>query len=271
MSKLLVKPQPEQADGKFHDISPASAGWTYVGFAAYHLAVGQQVQNMQDGLETLLVLISGKAHIKVADKSLGELGKRMDIFDWQPPWSVYVPPQSVWEVEATTEVELGVCTAPCSSKHAVQVIEPAQVEPVVRGKDANTRHIHPIMMEERAGADSLLVTEVLTPQSNWSSYPPHKHDKDEFPAETLLEETYYHRINPKQGFGIQRVYTDNRDIDETVCFADQDVVLVPRGYHMVGAPYGYELYYLNVMAGPRRNWRFRNDADHDWIYRRDKP
>ena len=70
--------------------------------------------------------------------------------------------------------------------------------------------------------------------------------------ETALEETYYHRLNPPQGFAFQRVYTDDRSIDETISVEDGDVVMVPRGYHPVGAPHGYDLYYLNVMAGPRR-------------------
>jgi 5-deoxy-glucuronate isomerase len=80
-----------------------------------------------------------------------------------------------------------------------------------------------------------------------------------------LEETYYHRINPAQGFGFQRVYTDDRSIDETMTFHDSDVVLVPRGYHPVAAPHGYDVYYLNVMAGPKRIWRFQNDKAHEWM------
>ena len=107
--------------------------------------------------------------------------------------------------------------------------------------------------------------EVVTPGGNWSSYPPHKHDQDNLPAESLLEETYYHRLNPPQGFAFQRVYTDDRSIDETMAVEDGDCVMVPRGYHPVGAPHGYDLYYLNVMAGPSRRWVFKNDPAHEWI------
>jgi 5-deoxy-glucuronate isomerase len=113
-------------------------------------------------------------------------------------------------------------------------------------------------------AESLLVVEVLTPGGHWSSYPPHKHDRDDPPRETLLEETYYHRIAPARGFGLQRVYTDDRSLDESLAFGDRDCVLVPRGYHTVSAPPGYDLYYLNVMAGPTRTWIFANDPDHEW-------
>jgi len=113
-------------------------------------------------------------------------------------------------------------------------------------------------------AESLLVCEVLTPAGHWSSYPPHKHDRDAPPSETFLEETYYHRIAPAQGFGLQRVYTDDRSLDEALAFGDRDCVLVPRGYHTVSAPPRYELYYLNVMAGPTRLWAVANDPDHEW-------
>ena len=137
----------------------------------------------------------------------------------------------------------------------------------VRGKDTNTRYVRNILPETET-ADSLLVVEVVTPGGHWSSYPPHKHDTASPAQETVLEETYYHRLQPPQGFAIQRVYTDDRSLDETVSVEDGDVVMVPRGYHPVGAPHGYDLYYLNVMAGPERRWVFRNDPAHEWIVRK---
>jgi 5-deoxy-glucuronate isomerase len=128
-----------------------------------------------------------------------------------------------------------------------------------------------ILPDSDPRAESLLVVEVITPQGNWSSYPPHKHDTDSLPGESLLEETYYHRLNPSQGFAFQRVYTDDRSLDEAICVQDGDVVMVPKGYHPVGAPYGYELYYLNVMAGPTRKWVFSNDPQHEWMIQSQKP
>ena len=101
--------------------------------------------------------------------------------------------------------------------------------------------------------------------SHSSSYPPHKHDTDNLPNESSLEETYYHRLNPPQGYVLQRVYTDDRSLDEAVAAEDHDVVMVPRGYHPVTVPHGYTSYYLNVMAGPKRSWVFRNDPAHEWI------
>ncbi len=81
----------------------------------------------------------------------------------------------------------------------------------------------------------------------------------------MLEETYYHRLNPPQGFGFQRVYTDDRSLDEAMALEDGDVTLVPKGYHPVRACHGYDLYYLNVMAGPKRVWKFHNAPEHEWL------
>jgi 5-deoxy-glucuronate isomerase len=106
---------------------------------------------------------------------------------------------------------------------------------------------------------------VITPAGGWSSYPSHKHDTDNLPHESELQETYYHRLNPPQGFAFQRVYTDDRSLDESMAVEDGDVVLVPRGYHPCGTAHGYELYYLNVMAGPKRIWRFHTEACHRWL------
>ena len=146
---------------------------------------------------------------------------------------------------------------------SARLLPGAEIEVETRGYGPQERTIHPILMADLE-ADSLLVCEVLTPGGHWSSYPPHKHDRDNPPSETLLEETYYHRVSPARGFGLQRIYSDDRSLDETVSFGDRDCVLVPRGYHTVSAPPGYDLYYLNVMAGPKRQWAIVNDPDHEW-------
>jgi 5-deoxy-glucuronate isomerase len=136
--------------------------------------------------------------------------------------------------------------------HEARRIGPDGITLTQRGQGTNTRYINNIAME----GEDYLVTEVFTPAGHWSSYPSHRHDEDDYPNITYLEETYYHRLNPGNVFGIQRVYTDDGQLDETMAVSDGDVVLVPRGHHPCGAPYGIEMYYLNVMAGPHRNWRF---------------
>ncbi len=180
-----------------------------------------------------------------------------------------MPPGSDWRAVADSACTLAVCSAPSPGGRPAQRLGPEGIELTPRGKGTNQRFINNIAMEGRDVADSLLVTEVFTPAGHWSSYPPHRHDEDDFPRMTYLEETYYHRLKPDTGFGVQRVYTEDGSLDETMAVASQDVVLVPKGHHPCGAPYGYEMYYLNVMAGPRRAWRFANDPAHAWIAERD--
>ena len=265
MTDLLVKPTGTR--GKVHDITPQNAGWSYVGFGLYHLAAGESAAEQTGDREVILVLVEGRARISASGQDFGLLGDRMSVFERKKPHCVYVPNDADWSAVAETDCVLAVCTAQGKGGHKAAVITDIGFEE--RGKGANTRYIHPIAMEDKDVADSLLVTEVFTPAGNWSSYPPHRHDEDDFPNMTYLEETYYHRLNPRQGFGFQRVFTEDGSLDETMAVSDGDVVLVPKGHHPCGAPYGYEMYYLNVMAGPLRKWRFKNHPDHDWIAKRD--
>ncbi len=274
MTSLHVRPRPADADGCVIDITPESAGWSYVGFSVFHLEPGQTVTRRAENREVLLVLVEGSAKLAAAGRDYGELGDRTSVFQRLKPFALYVGAGMDWSAEAATRVTLAACSAPAEGTYEPRLIIPDDIGLDVRGKDTNERTIHPIMMEDQDWAERLLVTEVFTPAGHWSSYPPHRHDEDDFPNQTYLEETYYHRLDPPQGYAHHRIYTDRRDdgmrdLDQTVTVSDGDVTLVPRGYHPVGAPYGYDLYYLNVMAGPLRKWRFRNDPDHDWIVQRD--
>ena len=273
MSDLLRR--PAAGAGKVHDITPDSArgplspDWRFVGFGLYHLKPGDSAAEQTGDREVILVLVEGRAQISGAGRDWGEMGARMSVFDRSPPHCLYLPPGTDWQARATTDCVLAVCSAPGRGAHAAQRIGPDGITTAPRGKGTNTRYINAIAMEERDVAGSLLVTEVFTPDGHWSSYPPHRHDEDDFPRMTYLEETYYHRLNPATGFGIQRVFSDDLSLDETLAVNDGDVVLVPRGHHPCGAPYGHEMYYLNVMAGPLRKWRFETHPDFDWIARRD--
>ncbi len=258
MSKLQVK---RPANGHIQ-VTPESAGWTYVGFEVDTLEAGQSAQDNTGDRELCLVFVSGKGRVTVGGEDLGELGKRMSPFDG-PPAAVYVPPHTDWKVTATTRLELAGCTAPGGGDHPARVIDVP--EQITRGSGTNTRLVTNILPETDPGANALLVVEVITPAAHSSSYPPHKHDQDDLPRESQLEETYYHRLNPPQGFAFQRVYTDDRSLDEAMAIEDGDVVLVPRGYHPCAALHGYDLYYLNVMAGPRRIWKFHNAEEHEWM------
>lgn len=259
---LLLNPTADS--GRTVDTANAAEPLEYVRFQHRKLTQGESFADNSGDHELCLVLLSGKATVRGGDQTFEAIGNRMSVFEQVTPYAVYLPDGMDYDVEALTEVELGICGAPGYGSHPPRLIEPDHIKQSTRGEGANVRHVHDILPETEP-ADSLLVVEVYTPAGNWSSYPPHKHDQDNLPQEAFLEESYYHRLNPSHGFGFQRIYTDDRDLDETMAFGDGSSVLVPRGYHPVGAPYGFDLYYLNVMAGPKRQWRFTIDPGFAWL------
>jgi 5-deoxy-glucuronate isomerase len=247
-------------------LTPESAGWKYVGFEVVSLKHGEHAERFIGDREVCIVMLSGTADIHAATGRWKAVGSRRSVFDGAPD-AVYVGPGDGFDVIGVSDLcEAAFCWAPAENGAEATLIRGTDIKPFQRGSGRTSRTIRNILMEDRP-AESLLVTEVLTPAGNWSSYPPHKHDTDDPPRETYLEETYYHRIARPDGFAVQLVYTDDRSLDEAIQVRDGDVVLVPRGYHPVAAGPGNDLYYLNVMAGPTRAWAIANDPDHEWMLR----
>jgi len=262
-SRLQVK---ARAGREIVSVTPQDAGWTHVGFRALRLAAGESEALATGGRELCVVVLSGRADVAVDGVAHAGLGNRRSVFDDAPPAAIYVPGGRRVEITATEDAEIALCTAPAGERaREVRVIPPESMRRSVRGQGTNQRFVCDILPHDDPTAAHLLVVEVRTPASHSSSYPPHKHDTEAPPGETQLEETYYHRLSPPQGFAFQRVYTDDRSLDEACAVEDHDVVMVPRGYHPVVVPHGYESYYLNVMAGPHRHWVFRNDPAHEWM------
>jgi len=259
---LLVKAARQGRD--VVRVTPASAGWRYVGFSAHRLAAGESVEVDTGGREACAVVLGGVVTVSSGSALFREIGQRRGPFEDVPPFAAYLPGTAPVAVRAHGPAEVALCTAPGTGRLPPRLIEPGSMRRSVRGREQNTRYVTDILPEDQP-AESLLVVEVRTPAGHSSSYPPHKHDRDAAPEETLLEETYYHRLDPPQGFVFQRVYTDDRSIDESHAVEDHDVMLVPRGYHPVVVPWGYRSYYLNVMAGPSRAWHFKNDPAHEWM------
>jgi 5-deoxy-glucuronate isomerase len=259
MSKLLVKGGAQNDAGCVVSVTPESAGWRYVGFEVYRLPAGGKLERRSEARETCVVVLSGVTHLGAGGSEWRDQGIRETVFAG-PPTALYVPPGVSWSVEAASSAEIAVCTAPAERGAELRLLPPDAVRHESRGAGGETRKIDHILMQDEP-AEALLVTEVITPAGHWSSYPPHKHDTDDPPRETYLEETYYHRLRPAGGFAFQRVYTADRSLDEALAPGDGDVVLVPRGYHPVAAGARHDLYYLNVMAGPTREWRVTVDPD----------
>jgi 5-deoxy-glucuronate isomerase len=235
-----------------------------VGFSSYRLPKATFVNFSHPGIEQCIVVLSGTVSVRAGKQFWRAIGGRTSVFDDQAPYAIYLPDGEMVNVSALTDAEVAVASAPGGGKLPARVIEPGAMRRFSRGQGLNERFVCDILPQTEP-AEHLLVVEVRTPSGHSSSYPPHKHDTDNLPEESALEETYYHRLNPAQGFAFQRVYTDDRSLDESLAVEDHDVVLVPRGYHPVVVPYGYESYYLNVMAGPKREWHFKNDPAHEWM------
>ena len=243
------------------DITPASAGWSHLSFAVRTLAAGDAMRDADASHERCLVVLSGDVVFEVAGVKHTVEG-RESVFSGLPH-AMYLPPGSDCNVTAERTAVIGIGKAPARGGFAPRFITPADVTVELRGGHNALRQISHLI--DPGQAERLLCVEVYTPSGNWSSYPSHRHDEDDFPRMTYLEETYYMRLNPGQGFGIQRVYTEDGSLNETMTVKSHDVVLVPKGYHPCAAIHGYDLYYLNVMAGPTRTWKFHNALEHEWL------
>lgn len=239
------------------------AGWKFISFQIWDLHPGETVADHAVGEEVGLVLLSGRVSIRSGQDGWLDIGRRENVFGGAP-YVLYLPPATAFSLTAETQCQIaraGVCASHGTPPY---LITPDQIREEERGEGSARRHIRHLLEADRP-AQRLFLVECITPGGNWSSYPPHKHDTDAYPDETYLEEIYYHRVRPSQGFGLQRVYTTDGSLNQTVVISDGVLVTVPAGYHPVTVAPGYELYYLNVMAGPVREWRFTDDPDHAWV------
>jgi 5-deoxy-glucuronate isomerase len=252
-----------QSDGTVLDVTREAAGWKYVSFRLWRLAPDQEVEDDTGDEEVGLVVLSGKVSVHTAAQSWERIGERDNVFEGRP-YVVYLPPHTSFRLKAVTNCEVARAGAKAERGAESRLITPEEIGEESRG-EANAQRTIRHVLEADSPAEHLFLVEVITPSGNWSSYPPHKHDTDDPPRETYLEETYYHRMRPPQGFGFQRVYTRDGALDDAVVIEDGMLVMVPKGYHPAVVAPGYDLYYLNVMAGPVREWRFNDDPDHKWV------
>ncbi|MFX0138831.1 MAG: 5-deoxy-glucuronate isomerase [Candidatus Hodarchaeota archaeon] len=213
-------------------------------------------------LETVLVILKGKCSVRLKEFKLDSIGEREDVFGGKA-YAVYVPPNSDFTVETNEKVEIAVCKAPSKLKGEPKLITPSEVKLNIVGKDNWQRNVYDIV-RDNVNAEKLVVGETINPSGNWSSYPPHKHDENS-EKEVKMEEIYFFKIKPEKGFGFQRLYNTDRSLDETYTIENNDLVIIPKGYHPVVAAPGYKLYYLWVLAGETRTLKPNDDPDHTWI------
>jgi 5-deoxy-glucuronate isomerase len=251
------------------DLTHSVTGLQYVEFKLIEMEAGSLYEETLEDKELCTVVLTGSIDATVEEETYKDLGTRESVFEKKPTDSIYVPSTKSIKLSANKPSRIALCFSNSTKVLETRVIRASDNSIEERGKYANKRLVHNILPDDVDIPENLLVVEVYTDSANFSSYPPHKHDQNDLPAESFLEETYYHEIDPQQGFVFQRVYTDDRELDETMAVEHQDCVSVPKGYHPVGVPDGYNLYYLNVMAGPQRLWKFHNDKDHEWILDRE--
>lgn len=233
-------------------------GLYYVDLTIFRLRPGdREAMGARPGREQALVVLSGRVEISGA----GVVGERESVFSDRPATVLYLPPGDEAVVTARSDAELALAGAPAEGTVACvrRLVVPEAVPVEVRGEGVTERRVHHLL-EGPGEAERLLLVEVVTPGGHWSSFPPHKHDTEEPPAEAFLEEIYYYHIDPPQRWAFQRVYRAD-GWGEAIAAGDGEGVIVPRGYHPVSAPPGTAVYYLNVMAGPRRDWHFTVDPD----------
>jgi 5-deoxy-glucuronate isomerase len=269
MDGLIVRAgRPRSGSRPTVKVTPEDAGWTYVGFAVYRTAPGEAVDLREADRETAVIVLEGTCDVTADGKTFASVGSRASVFDNVPPEAVYVPPNCPIRIIPRTRAEVAVATA--ASKRGegpARRIPPEEIPFEERGEGNTRRYIRHILDEHHPAAKLLLV-EVVTPAGNWSSFPPHKHDQEIPGKEAYLEETYYFRLDPPRGWAFQRVY-DKEGLDRVLTPSDGDLVLVPRGYHPVVTPPGFTCYYLNVMAGHNRTWKYTIDEDFSHIAPKD--
>jgi 5-deoxy-glucuronate isomerase len=254
------------ADGKSGELirfSREDVGWDWMSMSARRLNPGETYSAETHGEEAAFVILGGRCS---ANWGTGEhaIGKRKNVFDGLP-YCLYLPTGNAVTFLAETDFEIAECRVPSKAKLEPKLITPSDVISGLRGGGNASRQVVDVITP-RFPADKIVVIEVFTPGGNWSSYPPHKHDVHNPPAEVDLDEIYYYRIQqPETGFALQRLYTGDFSRDITVRATDGDVVLVRSGFHPVVAGPGYDAYYLNFLAGTSRTLAVTEDPNHVWL------
>ncbi len=262
--ELLIRPEtPPGPSGETMAVTPEAAGFEYLTFRARKMARGEVFPGGTGANELGLVMLGGTCSVQSPAGEWKNLGSRASVFSGMPT-ALYLPIQTGFTVVAETDCDIAFCYCRAEEKYPARLITPAEVEVEIRGGANATRQINHIIKPEFA-AHRLLVVEVYTPSGNWSSYPPHKHDVHNPPGEVDLEEIYYYKVDQPEGYAIQKVYTPDRRIDATLTVRDGELVLIPEGYHPVVAAHGYNVYYLNALAGSARSMAASDDPDYAWV------
>jgi 5-deoxy-glucuronate isomerase len=242
---------------------PNDFGFEFLAFQQCKLAAGEVLRAATGDRELGIVLLGGICSVSSSAGNFLAFGLRRNVFAGMP-YTLYLPISTEFELKAEADCDLAFCYCRAEEHFPAKLVVPGEVRVEIRGGGNATRQINHII-QPSFSAHRLMVCEVYTPGGNWSSYPPHKHDVHNPPAEVDLEEIYYYRIDRAEGYAIQRVYTSNRQLDATLTVRDGELVLIPEGYHPVVAAHGYNVYYLNALAGSARSMAATDDPQYAWV------
>jgi 5-deoxy-glucuronate isomerase len=250
-------------------VTPAIAGWELLHFAARRLSRGEGWASATGDNELVLVILGGICTIVSSRGEWTGVGLRPNVFSGMP-YTLYLPRHTEFTVEALSD-QLDFAYGWCATDedHPPSLVTPDQVTVEIRGGGNATRQINN-MIPPGFNCHRLVVVEVYTPSGNWSSYPPHKHDdhrEDENGnvLEADLEEVYFYKIDQPEGYALQRVYTADGKLNELMMARNDDLVLVPEGYHPVVSAHGYTTYYLNMLAGSAQSLANSDDPQYAWV------
>jgi 5-deoxy-glucuronate isomerase len=229
--------------GAVLEVDPASVGWGSLDFRVLALEAGTSMELESGNREVALVPLEGAVRVEV-DGTEHRLA-RTSVFE-QMPHVLYVPPARVLRLVAESRAELAVGGAPAEGRYPVRLFTPAEMRSEVRGGGGARRQVNHVLAHPLP-AERLILYEVYVPRGGWSGWPPHCHDGYE--GSPYLEETYYFRLDPADGWAVHRNYRVDSDFDETFAVADRDLVCVTQGFHSSAAAPGSHMYFLNYLAG----------------------
>ena len=263
MPNLLIHLAPQQGYNNVFELGQYDMKLTRFGIV--QLKQGTSWSADTGDFEAALVLLGGKCSVRGKGFEFAEVGGRKNVFDGKPH-TVYLPRHTAYTVTALNDMDFALNESPATRDTArPTVITPEMTRTITIGRDNFLRYAT-IMLDEKFDSEHFYIGEGLIPSGNWSGYPPHRHDIDNPPEEIDMEETYFYRFDPPQGFGIQKVYQPDGSIDETYTVKNNDTVAIAEGYHpLCGAP-GYRMYYLWTMAGAvNRGLISGKDPIHAWV------
>ena len=261
---MLLRSATPERTGVVIEVGPEQAGWEYVGLRVQHIEAGGFWNYHAERDELCIVPLRGEASIECNGETW-IVSRPGTMFDGKPT-ALYLPVGSSFRATSGDGAELAITSSRATRPFPPKLIEPDDIDVEIRGAGNAARQINHII-KPGFPADRLLVVEVFTPSGNWSSFPPHKHDVSDMPREADLEEIYYYRIQPADGFGLQRLYTADGSFDAAWVIHDGDLLLVPWGYHAFAVAHGYTGYYLNILAGDEatRTMQPADDPRYAWV------